>query len=101
MLPVTITLLRAGSYHPDDDLSAADDPGATLETSTMGWQPFTSGAVDVKLVPGNHVMMLSTENASVPAASIAKRLSAASRAPDAEAAPHPASAHRPEAFVAV
>ena len=102
VLPVPIALFRAGDHHPDYDFSVADDPGATLATSTMGWQPFASGAVDVEVVPGNHITMLSAENAPVLAASIAKRLSAASRAPDAaEAALPPASADRPEAFVAV
>jgi len=39
VLPVPITLFRAGDYDPDYDFSVADDPGATLETSTMGWRP--------------------------------------------------------------
>jgi thioesterase domain-containing protein len=92
VLPVPIALFRAGDHHPDYDFSVADDPGATLETSTMGWQSFASGAVDVEVVPGNHITMLSAENAPVLAEAIARRLRAASPAAQ------PASADSPEAF---
>ena len=61
--PVPIALFRAGEFHSDYDFSAVDDPGSTIETSTLGWKAYASGDVHVEVVPGNHITMLSAENA--------------------------------------
>jgi amino acid adenylation domain-containing protein len=57
--PVPIVLLRAAVTHPDYDFSSADDPGSPMEESTLGWCDYALGPVEVHLVPGNHITMLS------------------------------------------
>lgn len=54
-----IALFRAGEFHPDYDFTAADDPGTTLTASSMGWQAYASSPVEVIVVPGNHITMMS------------------------------------------
>jgi len=90
VLPVPIAVYRAGEFHPDYDFGVADDPGSTLETSTMGWQAFASGPVDVEVVLGNHITMLSADKVPALAASIARRLDAASSAIERARASTPA-----------
>ena len=90
--PVPIAVLRAGEHHPDYDFTVADDPGTTPATSTMGWRAYAAGPVDVEVVPGNHITMLSAEHAPHLARAIARRLDAASQTLDArerERAPAP------------
>lgn len=53
-----IALFRAATFHSDYDYSAADDAGADLATSTLGWGAFARGPVAVHAVPGTHVTML-------------------------------------------
>jgi amino acid adenylation domain-containing protein len=101
VLPVPIALFRAGEHHPDYDFSVADDPGTTLDTSTMGWQAFASRAVDVEVVPGNHITMLSAENAPILAASIVRRLDAVSQASATEAVPRALSTDAKDAFAVI
>jgi len=57
--PVPIVLLRAAVTHPDYDFSSVDDPDCPLEESTLGWRDYALGPVEVHLVPGNHITMLS------------------------------------------
>ncbi|MFD1331241.1 amino acid adenylation domain-containing protein, partial [Methylopila musalis] len=57
--PVPLALFRAATYHPDYDYSAADDDGADVASSTLGWRAFAAGPVAVAATPGTHVTMLS------------------------------------------
>jgi amino acid adenylation domain-containing protein len=58
VLPVPITLFRAAETHPDYDYSVFDEPGTALEHSTLGWQGFTAGEIQTRVVPGNHITMM-------------------------------------------
>jgi len=57
--PVPIVLFRAAEAHPDYDFSSADDAGVPIAQSTMGWRKYARGPVEVHLVPGNHISMMS------------------------------------------
>lgn len=72
--PVPIALFRAAEFHPDYDYSSAEDPGHTLATSTLGWRAYASGSVDVEIVPGNHITMMSEPNVRVLAKRLGQRL---------------------------
>ncbi len=87
VLPVPIALYRAGDFHPDYDFAPADDPGMSIEKSTMGWKAYASGQLDVEVVPGNHITLLSTANAPFLAQRIAKRLSSAGSQPSSAGIP--------------
>jgi amino acid adenylation domain-containing protein len=67
--PVPLMLCRAGTFHPDYDYSGADDPGRTIEESTLGWGAF--GDVKVHVVPGNHITMMSQPHVAELAAKLA------------------------------
>ncbi|HAT33727.1 MAG TPA: non-ribosomal peptide synthetase [Janthinobacterium sp.] len=59
-LPVPLSLFRAGEYHVDYDYAAADDDGAAgMEASTLGWRSLSGDGVSVRMVPGNHITMMS------------------------------------------
>lgn len=78
VLPVPIALYRAGDFHPDYDFAIADDPGVSINESTLGWKDYAYGQVEVEVVPGNHITLLSTVNAPFLAQRIAQRLNVAS-----------------------
>ena len=58
-----IALFRAGDFHADYDFTGADDIDcdgrSTLATSSMGWREYASTPVEVAVVPGNHITMMS------------------------------------------
>ena len=85
VLPVPIALFRAGEFHSDYDFSIADDTGSTIETSTMGWNAYASGDINVEVVPGNHITMLSVTNAPQLAERVAQRLASVSKASSSQA----------------
>lgn len=62
--PVKINLLRAREANPHYDYGAFDDTGKELSESTLGWRRYAPGAVDVSVVDGDHITMLSNENAA-------------------------------------
>jgi amino acid adenylation domain-containing protein len=72
--PVPLALFRAGERHPDYDFGAADDPGVSPERSTMGWSRLVGRHVQVHLVPGNHITMMSSGPVAALAESLALQL---------------------------
>jgi thioesterase domain-containing protein/acyl carrier protein len=72
--PVPLVLFRAADRHPDYDFDAADDPGVSPERSTMGWSRLVGEQVQVHLVPGNHITMLSSGLVGALAESLGKAL---------------------------
>jgi amino acid adenylation domain-containing protein len=54
-----LALFRASEFHPDYDYAGAEGPGAAAGGSALGWLPFSSTAVPVYRVSGNHITMLS------------------------------------------
>jgi thioesterase domain-containing protein len=67
--PVPLILFRAGTFHHSYDYSSADDPGRTIEESTLGWDAF--GETRVHVVPGNHITMMSQPHVAELAAKLA------------------------------
>lgn len=61
--PVKISLLRAQDINAHYDYRAQDDIDTDLATSTLGWRDYADGDVNVSLVAGDHITMLSAENA--------------------------------------
>ena len=72
--PVPLVLFRADERHPDYDFGAADDPGVSPERSTMGWSRLVGEQVQVHIVPGNHITMMSSGPVAALAESLALRL---------------------------
>jgi amino acid adenylation domain-containing protein len=70
--PVPLILFRAGTFHHSYDYSSADDPGRTIEESTLGWGAF--GETRVHVVPGNHITMMSQPQVAELAAKLAALL---------------------------
>ncbi|MDB5771574.1 MAG: amino acid adenylation domain protein [Burkholderia sp.] len=54
-----LALFRAAEFHPDYDYAAAEEPGAATAESALGWHQFSSAAVPVYSVSGNHITLLS------------------------------------------
>jgi amino acid adenylation domain-containing protein/non-ribosomal peptide synthase protein (TIGR01720 family) len=50
-----ITLLRAGTVHPDE---YRQEYAAVFRDPTFGWQPFSPEPVEVHTVPGDHITMI-------------------------------------------
>lgn len=57
--PAPLALFRAAECHPDYDYTGAEEPGVATAESALGWRPFSSAAMPVYLVSGNHITMLS------------------------------------------
>jgi amino acid adenylation domain-containing protein len=85
--PLPIALYRAGEAHRDYDYSAAEDPGRRFEESSLGWSALVGGPVEVEVVPGNHITMLSEPHVGTLARRLAARLPGAAAVPGSERAP--------------
>ena len=63
--PVSIALLRAKEINPHYDYSCYDDDNSSIEKSTLGWHQYAQNDVKIELVSGDHITMLSPENAKM------------------------------------
>ncbi|NHN38212.1 amino acid adenylation domain-containing protein [Pseudomaricurvus alcaniphilus] len=71
---IPVTLYRARDFNPHYDYRHHDDPGLDLAQSSLGWQGYASGPVQVQLVAGDHITMLAPAQAEGLAAALARRL---------------------------
>lgn len=69
---VPITLLRASETNPHYDYTCYDDANTGSAQSTLGWQQYAQGAVNVALVEGDHITMLAPEQAASLASQLQK-----------------------------
>lgn len=72
--PVPITLLRAQDLNPHYDYTHYDDANTCISQSTLGWKKYAQGNVNLALVPGDHITMLSPDNAATLATHLQKFL---------------------------
>jgi len=68
--PVPISVLRAREINLHYDYRNLDDEGCEMAGSSLGWQHYGSGPVQVQLVDGDHITMLAAHKASGLAATI-------------------------------
>jgi amino acid adenylation domain-containing protein len=68
---------RPGRFDGDVVVFQSEDTAQATGTDTLGWERYTSGAVDVVRIPGGHVSMLLDPHVQVLAREVAERVLAA------------------------
>jgi thioesterase domain-containing protein len=61
--PVNISLFRAQQINPHYNYGRYDDTNSDLSSSSLGWREYTKSSVNIRVVGGDHITMLSPEYA--------------------------------------